>query len=192
MKTNSETINNIENNNITVTTNNQNILITKDDNLIQEANLQQVVYNSVIEQFEHDPNALILTVYYVYQSIQSAQNNLSIIASELKANSYAQTYLNNQLSLYQYVTIPNDKIYNSNGSLNTDLPASYIQNIQAQNQAIGASRTAIQNQIGNLSNSAQVIASNLNTDNNIIQQSLQVGQALIQTFSQIVSLIANI
>lgn len=191
METNLETINNIENNNITVTTNNQNAPITK-DNLIQEANLQQVVYNSVIEQFEQDPNALILTVYYVYQSIQSAQNNLSIIASELKANSSAQTYLNNQLSLYQYVTIPNDKIYNSNGSLNTDLPASYIQSIQAQNQAIGASRTAIQNEIGNLSNSAQVIASNLNTDNNIIQQSLQVGQALIQTFSQIVSLIANI
>ena len=163
-----ETTKNTENNN-NLLTNNINALTTK-DNFIPKINLQRIVYNSVIEQFEHDPNALILTVYYVYQSIRSAQNNLTIIAQELKANSTAQTYLNNQLSLYQYVTIPHDKIYNPDGSLNTDLPASYVQNIQAQNQAIGASRTAIQNEIGNLSNAAQVIASNLNTDNNIIQQ----------------------
>lgn len=179
------------NTNTSVTKGN-NVNPTPKDNFIPDINLQRVLYNSVIEQFAHDPNALILTVYYVYQSINSAQNNLAIIAEELKSNSTAQTYLNNQLSLYQYVTIPHDKIYNSDGSLNTDLPASYVQNIQAQNQAIGASRTAIQNEIGNLSNSSQVIASNLNTDNNIIQQSLQVGQALVQTFSQIVSLIANI
>nr|CRI42058.1 Uncharacterized protein BN1224_GiD_B_00410 [Chlamydia pneumoniae]CRI43146.1 Uncharacterized protein BN1224_DC9_CL_00300 [Chlamydia pneumoniae] len=140
--------------------------------------------DDIIAKFSKDSNPLIVTVYYVYQSVLVAQDNLSIIAQELQANSSAQTYLNNQEALYQYVSIPKNKL-NDNSS-------SYLQNIQSDNQAIGASRQAIQNQISSLGNAAQVISSNLNTNNNIIQQSLQVGQALIQTFSQIVSLIANI
>ncbi|EPP37666.1 hypothetical protein CP8484711_1790, partial [Chlamydia psittaci 84-8471/1] len=73
-----------------------------------------------------------------------------------------------------------------------DNSSAFLQDVQATNQAVGASRQALQNQISGLGNGSQVISSNLNTNNNIIQQSLQVGQALIQTFSQIVSLIANI
>ncbi|WP_201456260.1 DUF720 domain-containing protein [Chlamydia sp. 17-3921] len=140
--------------------------------------------DEIIAKFAKDSNPLIVTVYYVYQSVLVAQDNLAIIAQELQANASAQTYLNNQEALYQYVTIPKNKL--------KDNSSSYLQNIQAQNQAVGASRQALQNQISGLGNSAQVISSNLNTNNNIIQQSLQVGQALVQTFSQIVSLIANI
>lgn len=140
--------------------------------------------DEIIERFSKDSNPLIITVYYVYQSVLIAQDNLAIIAKELQANASAQTFLNNQEALYQYVTIPKNKL-NDNSS-------SYLQDIQSTNQAVGASRQALQNQISGLSNASQVISSNLNTNNNIIQQSLQVGQALIQTFSQIVSLIANI
>ncbi|AGW38204.1 DUF720 domain-containing protein [Chlamydia pecorum] len=140
--------------------------------------------DDIIAKFAKDSNPLIITVYYVYQSVLVAQNNLEIISEELQANASAQTYLNNQEALYQYVTIPKNKLNDNSSTL--------LQNIQSQNQAVGASRQALQNQISGLGNSAQVISSNLNTNNNIIQQSLQVGQALIQTFSQIVSLIANI
>ncbi|AHK63390.1 DUF720 domain-containing protein [Chlamydia avium] len=140
--------------------------------------------DEIIEKFSKDSNPLIITVYYVYQSVLIAQDNLTIIAQELQANASAQTFLNNQEALYQYVTIPKNKL-NDNSS-------AYIQDVQSTNQAVGASRQALQNQISGLSNASQVISSNLNTNNNIIQQSLQVGQALIQTFSQIVSLIANI
>lgn len=146
---------------------------------------------SILQRFVNSKNPLISTVYYVYQSIVTAQDNLAIIAQELQNNASAQTYLNNQEALYQYVTIPKNKIYNSDGSFQ-DPNSTYLQSIQSTNQAVGASRQAIQNQISSLNNGAQVISSNLNTNNNIIQQSLQVGQALIQTFSQIVSLISNI
>ncbi|WP_348660432.1 DUF720 domain-containing protein [Chlamydiifrater volucris] len=140
--------------------------------------------DSIIERFSKDSNPLIVTVYYVYQSVLVAQDNLTIVAKELQANSSAQIYLNNQEALYQYTAVPKDKIDNNSPG--------YLQDIQSKNQAIGASRQAIQNQISGLGNASQVISSNLNTNNNIIQQSLQVGQALIQTFSQVVSLIANI
>lgn len=140
--------------------------------------------DQIIEKFSKDTNPLIVTVYYVYQSVLVAQNNLAIIAEELQSNAAAQTFLNNQEALYQYVTIPKNQLDNYSSS--------YIQNVQSINQAVSASRQAIQNQISGLGNSSQVISSNLNTNNNIIQQSLQVGQALIQTFSQIVSLISNI
>nr|WP_213357515.1 DUF720 domain-containing protein [Chlamydiifrater phoenicopteri] len=140
--------------------------------------------DSIIERFSKDSNPLIVTVYYVYQSVLVAQDNLTIIAKELQANSSAQIYLNNQEALYQYTTVPKDQVNNNSPG--------YLQDIQSKNQAIGASRQAIQNQISGLGNASQVISSNLNTNNNIIQQSLQVGQALIQTFSQVVSLIANI
>lgn len=140
--------------------------------------------DQIIEKFSKDTNPLIVTVFYVYQSVLVAQNNLAIIAEELQSNAAAQTFLNNQEALYQYVTIPKNKL--------DSFSSSYIQNVQSINQAVGASRQAIQNQISGLGNSSQVISSNLNTNNNIIQQSLQVGQALIQTFSQVVSLIANI
>ncbi|MEG0037302.1 MAG: DUF720 domain-containing protein [Victivallaceae bacterium] len=147
---------------------------------------------NIMERFLDSKNPLISTVYYVYQSILTAQENLSIIAQELQNNASSQTYLNNQEALYQYVTIPKNKLYKADGTTPEDLKPSYLQDIQATNQAVGASRQAIQNQISSLNNGAQVISSNLNTNNNIIQQSLQVGQALIQTFSQIVSLISNI
>ncbi|EPP34496.1 hypothetical protein CP10139811_0471 [Chlamydia ibidis] len=140
--------------------------------------------DEIIAKFAKDSNPLIVTVYYVYQSVLVAQDNLAIIAEEVQANAAAQTFLNNQEALYQYITIPKNKL-NDNSS-------SFLQNIQATNQAVGASRQALQNQISGLGNASQVISSNLNTNNNIIQQSLQVGQALIQTFSQIFSLIANI
>ena len=140
--------------------------------------------DEIIEKFSKDSNPLIVTVYYVYQSVLIAQDNLAIIAKELQANASAQTFLNNQEALYQYTTIPKNKL-NDNSS-------AFLQDVQSINQAVGASRQALQNQISGLSNASQVISSNLNTNNNIIQQSLQVGQALIQTFSQIVSLIANI
>ncbi|AAP05497.1 DUF720 domain-containing protein [Chlamydia caviae] len=140
--------------------------------------------DEIIAKFAKDSNPLIITVYYVYQSVLVAQDNLSIIAQELQSNASAQTFLNNQEALYQYVTIPKNKL-NDNSS-------AFLQDVQSTNQAVGASRQALQNQISGLGNGAQVISSNLNTNNNIIQQSLQVGQALIQTFSQIVSLIANI
>lgn len=150
--------------------------------LIQGANTTTA--DQIIEKFSKDTNPLIVTVYYVYQSVLVAQNNLAIIAEELQSNAAAQTFLNNQEALYQYVTIPKNQLDNYSSS--------YIQNVQSTNQAVSASRQAIQNQISGLGNSSQVISSNLNTNNNIIQQSLQVGQALIQTFSQIVSLISNI
>ncbi|ANH78795.1 DUF720 domain-containing protein [Candidatus Chlamydia sanziniae] len=140
--------------------------------------------DEIIAKFAKDSNPLVVTVYYVYQSVLISQDNLAIIAQELQANSSAQTYLNNQEALYQYISIPKDKL--------GDNSSTYLQNVQSENQAVGASRQALQNQISGLGNGAQVISSNLNTNNNIIQQSLQVGQALIQTFSQIVSLIANI
>lgn len=143
-----------------------------------------VTANEIMEKFSKDSNPLISTVYYVYQSILIAQENLTIIALELQSNASAQTYLNNQEALYQYITIPKNKYEGA--------PPTYLQDVQSTNQAISASRQAIQNQIASLGNGAQVISSNLSTNNNIIQQSLQVGQALIQTFSQIVSLIANI
>lgn len=150
--------------------------------LIQGANTTTA--DQIIEKFSKDTNPLIVTVYYVYQSVLVAQNNLAIIAEELQSNAAAQTFLNNQEALYQYVTIPKNQLDNYSSS--------YIQNVQSTNQAVSASRQAIQNQISGLGNTSQVISSNLNTNNNIIQQSLQVGQALIQTFSQIVSLISNI
>lgn len=140
--------------------------------------------DQIIEKFSKDTNPLIVTVFYVYQSVLVAQNNLAIIAEELQSNAAAQTFLNNQEALYQYVTIPKNKL--------DTFSSNYIQNVQSTNQAVSASRQAIQNQISGLGNSSQVISSNLNTNNNIIQQSLQVGQALIQTFSQVVSLISNI
>lgn len=140
--------------------------------------------DDLIEKFSRDSNPLIVTVYYVYQSVLVAQDNLSIIAEEVQANAAAQTFVNNQEALYQYITIPKDKMSSEDSSI--------LQNVQATNQAVAASRQALQNQISGLQNSSQVITSNLNTDNNIIQQSLQVGQALIQTFSQITNLIANI
>lgn len=140
--------------------------------------------DAIINKFSKDSNPLILTVYYVYQSVLISQENLSLIAQEIQSNASAQTFLNNQEALYQYVTIPKNKL--------KDNTSTYIQNIQSTNQAVSASRQALQNQISGLGNASQVISSNLNTNNNIIQQSLQVGQALIQTFSQIVSLIANV
>lgn len=62
--------------------------------------------DDIIAKFAKDSNPLIMTVYYVYQSVLVAQNNLEIISEELQANASAQTYLNNQEALYQYVTIP--------------------------------------------------------------------------------------
>lgn len=140
--------------------------------------------DEIIARFSKDSNPLIVTVYYIYQSVLVAQNNLALVAEQLQANAAAQTFLNNEEALYQYTTIPKNQVNSQNSA--------YLQNVQSVNQAVGASRQAIQNQISGLGNASQVISSNLNTNNNIIQQSLQVGQALIQTFSQIVSLIANI
>lgn len=140
--------------------------------------------DEIIARFAMDSNPLIVTVYYVYQSVLVAQQNLEIIAKEIQDNASAQTFLNNQEALYQYVTIPKNKL--------NDSSAAVLQNVQATNQAVGASRQALQNQISGLGNASQISTSNLNSNNNIIQQSLQVGQALIQTFSQIVNLIANI
>lgn len=65
--------------------------------------------DEIITRFAKDSNPLIVTVYYIYQSVLVAQNNLSLVAEQLQANAAAQTFLNNEEALYQYTTIPKTK-----------------------------------------------------------------------------------
>ncbi|MBF5050434.1 Uncharacterized protein CLAVI_000036 [Candidatus Clavichlamydia salmonicola] len=148
--------------------------------------------SSIINQFASSSTPLLSTVYHIYQAILAIQDNMAIVGKDIQSNSAAQNFLNNQLNSYQYATIPANTLYNSSGAPSTTIPSAYLQNLSAVNQSISSTRQGLQNQLNNLSNSSQINTGSLNTDVNILQQSLQVGQALIQSFSQIVSLISNI
>ena len=42
--------------------------------------------DEIISRFAKDSNPLIVTVYYIYQSVLVAQHNLELVAEQLQAN----------------------------------------------------------------------------------------------------------
>jgi len=169
------------------------------EKIINSPNLNDSIHHGKIHSTEdkkdNNPYAgvdpLELAYLFIFDSVKTGRDSAQIQAKNIQNNALIQNNLIGEEAQLAFMTLRPDQLFTANGGAQK-VAQTVLDDLQSHNQEISAVRGVMEDQLNVLRQNAQVSETNLNSNTDASQQSVQQGGSLMQMLTSLSSQISRI